>query len=157
MFTRFHDDPVRIQKSIDESTFTGRYALNTPGPGLNLPFIEDPQVRMQLWGSNLLNNDVSIESDLRGLTRRLNRDNIELNRHSVYDVVNPTYTSVEPFVQESRATHPAWLYRIQENSRWEEPFLNPQANLEIPFQQNVQTRILAKDNYIPQIPTPFNS
>ena len=44
-FTRFHDDPSRIKKQIDESSFTGRYMLNTPGPGMDLPFYEHVGLR----------------------------------------------------------------------------------------------------------------
>ena len=45
-FTRFHDDPSRIQKQLQESTFIGRYQLNTPGQGTgtSLPFQEDPNI-----------------------------------------------------------------------------------------------------------------
>ena len=32
-FTRFHDDPCRINKQLQESTGTGRYMLNVPGNG----------------------------------------------------------------------------------------------------------------------------
>ena len=71
-FTRFHDDPSRIKKQLDESTFQGRYFLNTPGAGMDLPFKEDPHFRLQKWGANLHTNTVNIESDLHGLTRTLN-------------------------------------------------------------------------------------
>ena len=68
-FTRFHDDSARIKKQVEESSFVGRYMLNTPGPGDNLPFFEDPQLRLQKWGANLKTNTVNMESDLLGLTR----------------------------------------------------------------------------------------
>ena len=35
-FTRFHDDPYRIKKQLEETTYTGRYMLNTPGQGVDL-------------------------------------------------------------------------------------------------------------------------
>ena len=41
-FTRFHDDPARISKRLEESTFTGRYQLDRPGPGVDMPFYEEP-------------------------------------------------------------------------------------------------------------------
>ena len=68
-FTRFHDDEARIKKRLEESTFQGRYFLNVPGPGMDLAFHEDPQLRLQKWGANLHNNTVNLESDLHGLTR----------------------------------------------------------------------------------------
>ena len=48
--------------------------------------------------------------------------------------------------------HPAWMYRDLEQPRWEQPFLNPQANLEKGFHDNIQTRILEKDFFVPKIP-----
>ena len=71
-FTRFHDDPHRMKYNLQISTFAERYFLNTPGPGSNLPYFEDPQVRVQGWGANMHNNAIGIESDLRGMTRKLN-------------------------------------------------------------------------------------
>ena len=64
-FTRFHDDDARIKKQLQESTFAGRYQLNAPGPGENLPFIEDPHMRLEKWGANNRTNGVDLESDLK--------------------------------------------------------------------------------------------
>ena len=134
-FTRFHDDPNRMRKQVDESSFPGKYALNTPGPGDKMPFMEDPQMRIQKWGANLMTNTVNIESDLRGMTRKLNRDVLNLNDYKKSEVEGKlvSYPVAESFVDESRATHPAWMFRDLEQPRWEQPFLNPQANLEKKF------------------------
>ena len=153
-FTRFHDDPHRIQKHAEESSFAGRYMLNVPGPGDELPFFEDAQVRLQRWGANLQENTIALEDDLRGLTRTLNRDSSELNdytKHSVYSAPK-YYHSNQPFVQESRASHPAWMYKDLEQTRWETPLLNPLNGLEKGFHHNIQTRILEKDNHITKTP-----
>jgi hypothetical protein len=154
-FTRFHDDPARIKKSLEETTFIGRYQLNTPGPGDINPFWEDPNIRLQQWGANLHSNTVELESDFRGLTRRLNRDLIIENdylKNGVNAPIIQNYGISQPFVEESRSTHPAWMYRENVSERWEEPWINPQYGLEKPFQDNIQTRLLEKDNYIPVIP-----
>jgi len=149
-FTRFRDDPARIEKQMDISTYLGRYQLDRPGQGVDLPFLEDPQVRLQGWGANLRRNTVNLESDLLGLTRKLNRDNIEQNNYLEYSVLaeRVDYRSENPYVDESRATLPAWTFRSLEQNRWETPFINPQANVEKRFHDNIQTRILEKDAYI---------
>jgi hypothetical protein len=147
-FTRFHDDPVRIEKRLDISTFEGRYQLNRPGPGLDMPFYEDPNQRLQFWGANLQNNTINLESDLKGLTRPLTRDDVDKNNfktHSVQTHPMRSYATAQPYVEESRATHPAWMYRDLEQSKWETPLLNPQVNLERPFPANIQTRILRRN------------
>jgi len=153
-FTRFHDDPHRIKKQVEESSFAGRYMLNTPGPGIDLPFMQDPQLRLQKWGANLQTNTVNLESDLRGLTRRQNRDNVELNQYNKMSVTShkPAYRDEQPFVEDSRASHPAWMYKDLEHSRWEQPFLNPLDGLEKPFEELIHTRLLEKDYFTPTIP-----
>ena len=153
-FTRFHDDFARIKKQTEESSFVGKYFLTTPGPGKNLPFVEDPQMRLQFWGANLMSNTVNLESDLKGLTRKLNRDNINTNEYKsqAQQTAPISYPNMPAFIDESRATHPAWMYRNVDWNRWEEPFINPQANTEKIFSDNIQSRILAKDNYSPVIP-----
>ena len=145
-FTRFHDDPYRIRKQVQESSFAGRYNLDVPGPGINLAFFEDPQFRLQRWGANLQTNTVTLESDLRGLTRKLGRD-YDSGEYTKHTVPSDTllYPTQQPIVEESRATHPAWTFRDLEHPRWEEPWMNPQANVEKMFHCDIQTRILEKD------------
>jgi hypothetical protein len=53
---------------------------------------------------------------------------------------------------ESRASHPAWLYKDLEQTRWETPFINPQVNAENKLQSGLQTRILEKDNFVTKVP-----
>lgn len=146
-FTRFHDDPIRIESRLDLSTFEGRYQLNRPGPGLNMAFFEDPNLRLQKWGANLNSNTVNLESDLRGLSRTLNRDDVQKNVYQTHSAPTQvrSFPISESFVEESRSSHPAYLYRGLEQSVWEKPILDPQANLETPFETNVQTRLLRKN------------
>jgi hypothetical protein len=157
-FTRFHDDSARIKYGLEISTYSGRYALDTPGPGVNLPYLEDTQIRVQKWGANLMTNPINIESDLRGLTRQLNRDHPELNNYKNTEAQTSknSYEKVDPFVDESRASHPAWVYRDLEQNHWEVPFLNPLANIEKKFHSNIQTRLLEKDYYVPIVPQHMN-
>ena len=65
-------------KKLQESTGTGRYMLNTPGPGCNLCFYTDPQIRLQGWGANLRHVNggaiIDIDSDLLGITRKLSKN-----------------------------------------------------------------------------------
>jgi hypothetical protein len=153
-FTRFKYDDCRTKKELQQSTDPGRWILNVPGNGSNPCYIEDPQIIIQKWGANLRTNTINLESDLRGLTRPLNRDLVEDNNYKTHAVHsgNATYSNASPFIEESRASHPAWMYKDLEQSRWEAPFLNPLNGLEKGFHENVNTRILEKDHFIPQLP-----
>jgi hypothetical protein len=148
-FTRFHDDPYRIQMQVQNSSFEGRYMLDVPGVGLNMPFFQEPQMRLQKWGANLQTNTVNLESDLFGMTRKINRDNMDLNdyKQSAVSTTPMTFPVTSPFVEESRVSHPAWTYKDLEQNHWEHPWLNPQNGLEPKFHSNIQTRILEKDYY----------
>ena len=152
--TRFNDDPARIQKKLHESTYAEGYYINAPGNGVVMPFQEDVQLRLQNFAANRTTNTVNLESDFRGLTRILNRDTINENQWDKHEVESfPIhYPNSNPFIDESRASHPAWMYRDLEQTRWEHPWINPQDNAMIPFPTDVQTRILEKDYYVPQKP-----
>jgi hypothetical protein len=149
--SRYHNDICRIEKRNSISTYGGRYALDTPGPGADAPFIADPHMRAAKWGANFCNNMMDINSDLRGLTRPLNRDLPDYNSH-VKQGVKPsqiTYGDRNYITDESRATLPAWTFRDIEINRWETPLLNPLDQLEKPFHHNLNTRILERDYFVP--------
>ena len=157
-FTRFSSDTARIQKSLEQTTFAGRYMLDKPGYGVdNMTFFEDPQIRLQGWGANLnMNqNTVDIESDLLTLSRKYNRDLVDVNDHKKHGItMQPlSWGTSNPIIDDSRASCPAWMFRDVENNRWETPFLNPQNNIERPFNFDIQTRILEKDNFKVVYPT----
>ena len=152
MFTNIRSDNARIKKNLEISTFIGRYMLDVPGPGLDLPFMEDTQVRMQYWGANLQTNRVDLEGQLFSINRKISRDYNDKDEYKKFMVETQPiqiFSSRNPFVEESRSSHPAFVYRELETNRYETPWINPQANLEKPFNDNIQTRILEKDNYIP--------
>lgn len=153
-FTNIKYDKCRLEKANQISTETGRYNLAVPGPGNNVCFEEDPYIRLQKYGANLRTNTINLESDLMGLTRSLNRDCNKLNNY-VYKSTNSSkinYPSCNPFTQQSRVTHPAWIYKDLEQVNWGILPLNPQENVCFPFQNNLSTRILEKDYFIPQYP-----
>ncbi len=153
-FTRFHDDPCRINKQLQESTGLGRYMLNVPGNGSKPLYMDDPFIRMQKWGGNLMTNTVNLESDLFGLTRIMNRDDIKSNDYRVSSVKSEqqSYTSVAPYTDQSRATHPAWEFRDLEQTKWSILPLDPQLNTCYTFQNNLSTRILEKDVFVAKAP-----
>jgi len=152
-FTRFHDDPCRIEKQLQESTGPGRYMLDVPGNGLNPVFMEDPYIRLQKWGANLQTNTINLESELLGLTNRLGRDYV--NQKPTMNVKSKLikYPSMTPLTDQTRATHPAWMVReiVQDNFQYLP--LDPQENICLPFQNNLNTRNLERDNFKPLVPT----
>ena len=153
-FARFHDDPCRIQKQLQEMTGPGRYALNVPGNGDKPCYMEDPYIRLQEWGGNLMTNSINLESDLMGLTRNLNRDCMKPNNYKKHEVRSNkvVYPQCNPITDQTRASHPAWEVRDLEQPFWSILPLNPQKNVCFPFKHNQSTRILEKDYFVAQAP-----
>ena len=152
-FTRFNYDEARTKKSLQQATGPGRYILNKPGCGDKPVLFSDPQIRMQEWGANLRTDTINLESDLMGLSRTLTKDcdsNNYKNAEAKSEKIN--YPICNPFTEQSRVTNPAWWYRDLEQVDWYTLPLNPQENTCIPFQNNLNTRILEKDYFIAQAP-----
>ena len=160
-FTRYHYDEIRVKKNLQESTGPSRWILNKPGNGTPL-FFDDPHIRMQEWGANQMetpnNHPIDISSELDGRSRKLSKlsylNEYQNNGINAKKIENyPVYK--KSFTQNSRFTNPSWLYRDLEQANWGYPMENPQLNTCIPFQNNLSTRILEKDNFVPNNPVPF--
>ena len=136
---------------MQEITATERYMLNVPGNGSNPCFMQDPKMRLQKWGANLMTNSIAVENELRNMNRNINRDLVGTNQYAPLETLNAapqTYDECVSFTDESRATMPAWELRDKEVTRWEYPLMNPQENVAYNFQNNLSTRILEKDHFI---------
>jgi hypothetical protein len=98
-----------------------------------------------------MTNTTNLESSLFGLDRTLSRDCNPQNNYKDANVSsNATeYPTCSPFTDQSRVTNPAWWYRDLEQPNWDFLFLNPQENTCLSFQNNISTRILEKDNFVP--------
>jgi hypothetical protein len=116
--------------------------------------MEDPFIRMQKWGANLQTNSINLESDLKGLTRPLNNDCKKVNDYKINAVKSSKvqYPVCNPSTEQPRATHPVWTARDLEQVDWYILPLDPQENICIPFQNNLSTRILEKDYFVPKAP-----
>jgi len=151
-FTRFHDDPCRITKQLQQQTDQGRWILDVPGNGDKPCFALDPQIIPQKWGGNLWTNSIDIQSSLLGIDRTLNRDTLlnqdKYKKQTVH--VSPIlYPVCDTFIttEQSRTIMPAWTARdLQQNHAYILPN-DPQANTELPFNNYVSTRIFEKDYF----------
>ena len=151
--TRFIYDECRTKKQLQQSTGPGRWIMNVPGNGSHPDYMADPSIRLQKWGANLRTNTINLESDLLGVNRQLSRDCLGKDNYKNYNVPNQAiqYPSCNnSFTEQSRATNPAWWYRDLEQNNFDFPPLNPQANVCLPFQNNLSTRILEKDYFTPK-------
>lgn len=145
--TRFMYDDARTKKQLQESTGVGKYILNVPGQGSQLTFFNDPYIRMQKWGGNLRTNFYNLERELQMPSSNL-KDCINYKEDKTFTIKKDTYENENEITSQSRATHPAWEFRDKEHNNFDYLFMNPQENVCYPFQNNISTRILEKDNYV---------
>jgi len=152
-FTRFHDDPCRKIKQAQELTGPGRWQLDVPGNGDNMPFMLDPQIRAQKWGANLYTDFTDVSSSLLGIDRRISRDCLgkdEYNKNkSFLPFSNPrpmSYPTNDTLTTEqSRAILPAWTFRDLEQVDWHYPTMH---NTIPTFENLVSTRYHEKKNFV---------
>ena len=158
-FTSFKYDPARVKDRLNRATAKGRYYLNVPGPLNSSCYMEDPQVRLQKWGANLKSvvngGPIDIDSDLTGRRRKLTKycSKEQYKGHNQLNIQDIQYPVCNQAVtDQTRATHPAWMYRALPQNREYPLFLNPQENVCMQFHNNLNTRLLERDNFIPKIP-----
>ncbi len=141
-FTRFHDDPARIEKRLLERTYEGQYQINTPGNGES--YVNDIHIRLQRWGANLRSNPFEINESLR-------RNQVLVKYDQPYvEVVNRKKDCPERQfgVDETRTSLPAWTFRDKSQLRTDYLFEDPQQNIWRKFDNNCPTRMLEKDHYV---------
>jgi hypothetical protein len=123
--------------------------------------MEDPYVRAQMWAGNIMTNSIDVETELFGLSRKLNRDSADNFHHDERaSVASRTNEIIQcpvrggSSVEQSRATHPAWMLRDVEQDNWKMLHFDPQENVFVPFMNNLNTRIIEKDRFVPQSTIP---
>ena len=151
-FTRLKYDDCKTIYNLYQATDPGKYILDVPGNGPAPCYIEDPYIRIQQWGANLRTNTINLESDLMGVNRQLTKNDCLQDTYQKYNVPNNAIeypNCTVQFTQQPRATEPAWMVRDQQIDNWDYLPLDPQINTCLPFQNNISTRILEKDYFIP--------
>ena len=149
-FTRFHDDPNRIMKTNLETSAKNDYTFNVPGNSVGPQLFLDPHIRSQKNGTPLYNQMIQTESMLKNMGRPLCRDNKHINQYQNYHSYSGQMTPNEQdktITNESRASHPAWTYRVNNTFRPDYLFSDPQENLSMPFEAYLDTNVLEKDYY----------
>jgi hypothetical protein len=148
-FTRYHDDECRIIKQLQQQTDTQRWYLDVPGTGETPSFALDPHIIPQKWGGNLWTNRTDLHSTLLGLNVPLHKlDGINPDTKTLPTSRPNIYVTCEKLTTEqSRAIMPAWTARDLQQDRGHLLLYNPQVKAEIPFQNEVSTRLLEKKHF----------
>ncbi len=148
--TRLNYDSNCIQKEIKQSVKPGQYSLYAPNN--KFCYTSNPEIRYQHGGVDIA-NIININSDLKGLTRKLSN----CSKYNPYN--QPKYTrrfrNCKLPTEYTTLSNPPCTLKGTGWDRWDWLCKNPQKNVipELNMQMNVNTRLRARDNYIPCIST----
>ena len=150
-FTRFHDDKARILKKNIETASINHYTFNVPGNfSTSNIYYNDPHIRMQKCGNTLYKNLINVDSELKNINTLTNSRDYYKNTYnnlSMHKNIIPLYSENKTITNETRITHPVFKYREIKQYRPDYLFLNPQENVFLHFENNLDTNILEKDYY----------
>ena len=152
-------DPCAYQYDLGQSLMVGRYYLDTPAIASPC-FYDDPRIRLQAQGVSTCHTRdiVSLDSEMMGITRRYSKCPNELfpsHEFKCKTVDLPSCSSGGYWTEDTRLSNPPCTLRGTGNNRWEWLPCNPQDKALIPFQTNVNSSIVVKDNHRPLLPTPL--
>jgi hypothetical protein len=150
--TRYKHDVGKMVENNEISTGPGRYRLGVPNAYGDATFAPNPTVRMQKWGAShdMTSTKTDVESDLRNLARPSTRTVCGQYKPEEGAAVAARLTAMpeSEFPQtHARLVDPPCTLRGSGVNRWEWLCQNPQENVFVPFEWNVDSRHAAKDSY----------
>ena len=170
-FTRLAYDSDAYLATLRQSVGAADYTLHPEYAEHCTPcYDSDPQIRLTsyagrgTWSQSCTTGRckgralVDVSSELLGLDRKATRDPTKLY------MPDPTYCDPEDIpactnkvpTEDTRLSNPASTLRGTGWNRWEWLCRDPQQAAMIPFQTLIDNRLLAKDNFRPQLPEPLD-
>jgi hypothetical protein len=150
--TRYRHDLGKMVENNEITTGPGRYRLGVPNAYGNATFAPNPTVRQQKWGAShdMTSTKTDVESDLRNLGRPTTRtacgqySPVEGAERAARLVAMPEADFPQTH---ARLVDPPCTLRSSGWNRWEWLCQNPQENVMVPFEWNVDSRHAIKDAY----------
>lgn len=152
---RLNYDVKAYEKKINESTGPGKYQLSRPAVACEPCFQTNPEVRAQSVGVSISKDRplIDVDSELMGLTRKASKDPVKKQINNEDDNNLKHFQDCFLNQESTRLSNPANNLKGTGWNRWEWLCQNPQDKVEIPFNWNINERLVAKDNHKPCIPT----
>ena len=171
-FNHLNQDSCTYKKNLQQSVSVGNYYTGQPRIDCRSCFPTDPSIQpggkhigpiqRGISGSSCENIPLGdMSSELLGLTRPAT--NCPSQKYQKKDENEGDYcklrmpkTCATVKSEDTRLSNPACSLRGIGINRWEWLCQNPQDNVTIPFDYNINNRIVAKDNHRPCIQYPIN-
>lgn len=158
-FNRLNYDNDTYKHVLRESIGPGDYQLNIPRVDCDGCFFPSPDVRMNTYGAGICEKEIiDVDSELMGLTRKetncpsgkyLPSDKEYCNMKMPKDCYGLT-------TEETKISNPPCTLRGTGWNRFEWLCQNPQDKALIPFDFNINNRLVVKDNHRPCVPSPLD-
>lgn len=159
-FNRLNYDPCTYMHNLRQSVGAADYHLGTPMPHCQPCFSTDPALRLGTGGVSTCGDKplVDVDSELQGITRQAT------NCPTQKFIPKGDFCALRD-LRDCRSTMPAEDTRISNPTctlrgtgwnRWEWLCQNPQDKVLLPFDTNVNTNIVVKDNHRPCLPQPLD-
>lgn len=154
-------DPMAYKQSLTQSTGASDYIMGTPWhqcpPCLPTDSRRNPlgQGVAQCTSASL----IDIDSELQGIARHNSRASCEK-----FQAGSTPCKTIAPIPdcpaadrsEDTRLSNPPCTLRSTGFNRWEWLCKDPQASVEVPFDFNVNSQLIAKDSHRPLLPTPVD-
>ena len=182
-FNRLPYDTCAYKQVLAETIGPGVYQLNTPPNSCQPCHASDPYVRLQSQGASISRNTslIDVDSEMLGITR--NQSNCPERKYipncgasemcgaqtgngttchksaklCVDHSKNPMkFDKCFEHTEDTRLSNPPCTLRGTGWNRWEWLCNNPQDRVEVPFDFEISSRTIAKDNHRPCVPKPLD-
>lgn len=163
-------DSCTYQEKLRRSIGPGMYMLGTPANDCTTcgqDVSADPYYRFQAWGPSTCVPGSAVDdgSELLGLNYKASKCSGDAYLPGKYSSKgacavegaqrNPR--ACAPPTEDTRLSNPPCTLKCTGWNRWEWLCWDPQERAIIPFDWNVNSTMMAKDNHVPCIPTPMDA
>ena len=165
-FNKLNYDTCSYKQALSESVGPCEYQLGMPFISCEDCFSKDPQLILQRMGASVAKNVpmVDVDSELLNINRKLSNcsSNEFIPKFDKNGEIDNTIESVHfkdcniPTRENKRLSNPPATLRGTGWNRWEWLCENPQTRSLIPFDYNINNRLVTKDNHRPLIPRPID-
>lgn len=161
-FTHLDYDPCTYQTNLTQSVGPGDYMIATPASQCSTCLPVDPWLQGGGAVSRCRDHSlIDVDSELHNLSRPATNCPAGHYRPSSQPYCGarvdfPDCRTQMLSSEDTRLTNPPCTLRCTGWNRWEWLCKDPQDRVEVPFDWNINSKQVAKDNHRPCIPTPLD-
>lgn len=158
-FNRLNYDTCSYKHALKQSVKVGDYHLTTPTQPDGGCFYPNPYIRIDKNGGSVCeNNLIDVDSELLGLNVKATKCPTKKYTPSTTPYCNLKHMKDCEFLspEDTKMSNPPCTLKGTGWNRWEWLCEDPQNKSIVPFETDINNRIVVKDNHRPCIPTPLD-